>query len=226
VEQVFVIIPTFGEGTVISSTIESLLPFGYSIVVVDDGSCDRTAAAIRGFGVHYLKHSINLGQGAALQTGTEYALAQGAGAIVHFDADGQHPAEQIPAFIAPILEGECDVVLGSRFLEESDRVLVPMKKRALLKGAIIVSGLLTHVWLTDTHNGFRALSREAARKITLSENRFAHATEILDKIRLAGLRYREMPSTIRYTEYSIGKGQSITNSFRIVFDLILRKLIK
>jgi glycosyltransferase involved in cell wall biosynthesis len=225
-DRVFIVIPAYREGPVLRETVESLLPYGYQVVVVDDGSDDGCLAHLEGLPVHYLRHPLNLGQGAGLQTGTIYSLEQGAGLIVHFDADGQHPVDQIPSLLEPIRLGEADVVLGSRFLKRSDLELVPVKKRIALRLGIIVSGLLTGVWLTDTHNGFRALSASAARKIDLRENRFAHATEFLDHLRLQRLRYREIPSTIRYTAYSIRKGQPISNGLDIILDLLLRKVMK
>src|SRR5207248_66925 len=194
------------EAQALPATLRDVLGLGYSVVVVDDGSRDDTGEALRGLPVHYLKHAANLGQGAALQTGMDYAVLQGAEILIHFDADGQHPANRIPDLIRPITAGECDVALGSRFLRREDRALVPWKKRIALRVGIVVSGILTGVWLSDTHNGFRALSRQAALRIRLRENGFAHATEILACLRSTGLRYREVPVGIRYTAYSIRKG--------------------
>lgn len=225
-QRIFIVVPAFNEAEVLGGTLSSLLPFGYSIVVVDDGSDDGTGHIARRFPVHYLRHPINLGQGAALQTGMRYALEQGAEVIVHFDADGQHPASQIPSLVAPVLAGECDVALGSRFLDASDRALVPPSKRFILAGGRLVSGLFSGLWLSDTHNGFRAFSREAASRIDLLENGYAHATEVLDQIRSAGLRYQEVPCTIRYTDYSRQRGQRLSNSFNIVIDVLLRKVFR
>lgn len=194
--------------------------------MVDDGSEQPAQSVLEGLPVHCLRHPVNLGQGAALQTGTAYSVSRGAEIVVHFDADGQHPAERIPALIEPIVKGECDVALGSRFLDPSHRAQVPWRKRLVLKIGVAVSGLLTGVWLTDTHNGFRALSRRAAEQIELRENGFAHATEILEQIRFHGLRRREIPSLVRYTEYSLRKGQRISNSVNIIMDLLLRKVLK
>ena len=224
--EVFVVIPAYREGPVLRDTVAELLPFGYTVVVVDDGSGNPAADLLAGLPIHCLRHPINLGQGAALKTGTIYSLEQGARVVVHFDADGQHPAGQIEALLEPIRAGRADVALGSRFLRPQDLALVPWKKRIALKIGVVVSGLLTGVWLSDTHNGFRALSREAAQKIDLRENRFAHATEFLDHLRQQGLRYQEVPSTIRYTEYSVRKGQPISNGLDIVLDLLVRKVLK
>jgi len=181
---------------------------------------------LNGFPVYYLRHLTNLGQGAALQTGTEFALQQGAQFIVHFDADGQHSPELISSLIQPIRTGECDVVIGSRFLKASDRQQVPPEKQILLKVGVFVTWIFSGVWLSDTHNGFRALSAHAASQVRMTENGFAHATEILELFKRAGLRLKEIPATVRYTEYSRSKGQSIFNSINIVFDLLLRKVIR
>jgi glycosyltransferase involved in cell wall biosynthesis len=224
--RVFAVIPAYQEAAALPGAVRDLLALGYSVVVVDDGSRDATEEALRGLPVHYLRHATNLGQGAALQTGMDYAMAQGAEILVHFDADGQHPANKIPELIRPIIQAECDVVLGSRFLRREDRALVPWKKRIALRVGIVVSGILTGVWLSDTHNGFRALCRAAAARIRLKESGFAHATEILACLKLSGLRYREVPVGIRYTAYSIRKGQPVSNGLNVVVDLLLSRVLR
>ena len=225
-DKVFAVIPAYNEGPVLSQTVDELLPFGYQIVVVDDGSTEPASQYLTSRPVLYLRHLTNLGQGAALQTGTDYALRRGAEIIVHFDADGQHSPELISRLLAPIRSGECDIVMGSRFIDARDREKVPAIKRLLLKAGVVVSWMFSHIWLTDTHNGFRALSRRAALGIRMTENGYAHATEILELIRKSGLAYKEVPATIRYTQHSLAKGQSIFNSINIVFDLILRRLTR
>jgi len=222
--DVYVVVPAFNEGKALSRTVAELEPYGFTVVVVDDGSTIPALEYLRNSGVTYLRHACNLGQGAALQTGTDYALLKGAECIVHFDADGQHSPALIRSLIDQIAKGECDVVFGSRFLNEHDRTQVPAAKRLVLKVGVLVSWLFSGVWLTDAHNGFRALSRAAAQQIRLREDRFAHATEILKLVRQAGLRYREVPVTIRYTAYSKGKGQSAFNGINILIDLFLGKL--
>jgi polyprenyl-phospho-N-acetylgalactosaminyl synthase len=225
-ENIFIVIPAYNEGAVLGETVDGLLPFGFQIVVVDDGSRVPASNFLMARPVHYLRHVINLGQGAALQSGMKYALNCGAEIIVHFDADGQHSPELIQRLVDPIRSQECDLVLGSRFLNPDDRSHVPAPKRVLLRAGIFVSWLFSGLWLTDTHNGFRALSRTAAQSIELTENGYAHATEILEQIRKSGLKYKEVPATIRYTEHSKAKGQSVLNSLNIVLDLLLGKLGK
>ena len=222
--SIFVVVAAYNEAAVLASTLKPLIEQGYTVVVVDDGSTDFTWALLQTLPVHGLRHRLNLGQGAALQTGMDYALRRGAEIVVHFDADGQHPADQIDDLTAPIEVGEDDVVFGSRFLRESDSRLVPAPRRAVLRTGMLISRLMGGLWLRDTHNGFRALSRRAMMNIRLRENGFAHATEIQREVRRDRLRYQEAPATIRYSEYSAAKGQPLSNSFNIVVDLVLRKL--
>jgi glycosyltransferase involved in cell wall biosynthesis len=222
---VLVIVPAFNEGRAVRTTVERLLAAGHRVVVVDDGSSDETME-VRRLPVVYLRHAVNLGQGAALETGMAYALRAGADIAVHFDADGQHDCAQIERLIAPIIEGKADVVFGSRFLRKEDRARVPWQKRIVLRGGILISWAMTGVLLSDTHNGFRAMSRRALERVHLQENGFAHATEIMQRVREAGMRYLEVPITISYTEYSQQKGQRLSGSLNILFDLIMAKLTK
>lgn len=225
-ESVFVVIPAYNEASVIRSTLQPLIGLNYSIVVVDDGSSDSTWSMLADLPVYALRHPLNLGQGAALQTGMTFALLQGAEFIVHFDADGQHRVEDINVLVDPLRKGELDVVFGSRFLRDADRQAVPPSRRVLLRGAVIVNGVMTGVWLSDAHNGFRALTARAASRIMLSENGFAHASEILSKIRRMQFRYGERPTRITYSDYSKAKGQSMWNALNILIDLFLGRVFK
>lgn len=222
--KTYIVIPSYNEGSVLRDVVMSVLSRGYEVIVVDDGSLEPASVHLSGLGVHYLRHPVNMGQGASLQTGMRYALALGADAVVHFDADGQHDCNDIPRMLAELASGS-DVVLGSRFMRESDVAEVPSGRRRMLQLARVVNWLFTGLWLTDAHNGFRALGRNALERIDLRENRMAHATEIVSQVRQLGLRYVEVPVTIRYTEHSRRKGQSWTNSFNIVLDLILNRLL-
>ncbi len=224
--SIYVIVPALNEARVIAETVVPLIRSGYTVVVVDDGSADQTWTVLEKLPLVRIRHSVNLGQGAALETGMEYARRSGAEIIVHFDADGQHDPDQISAIIKPIQTHAADVVFGSRFLLPSDIAAVPHLKRMVLRGGRILSGLITGVWLSDAHNGFRALSNKAVHAIRLRENGFAHATEILDEVRRAGLRYVEIPTSIRYTDYSQAKGQPLSNAVDIAFDLVIRKLFR
>src|SRR2546430_13786328 len=144
--SIVVIVPAHNEAPIISSTLERLIELNYSVVVVDDGSVDNTWEVITYLNVFALRHPINLGQGAAIQTGTTFALRNGAEIIVHFDADGQHKAEDIEVLIEPLLKKQADVVFGSRFLRKTDTQLVPASRRLLLKIGILFNGLSTGIW--------------------------------------------------------------------------------
>ncbi len=216
--------PSFNEGVVVAETVLALKDHGFQIVIIDDGSAAEKAAILQSIpDVHLLRHSINMGQGAALQTGVSYAIAQGAEMIVHHDADGQHNPDDIEGLMAPVLAGEADIVLGSRFLRKEDWQAVPNGRKILLRAGVVINGLLTGMWLSDAHNGARAMNRKAAEAIVLKENGFAHATEILQEIKRTGLRYVERPTRIRYTEYSLYKGQKASNAINIFIDLLTRR---
>jgi polyprenyl-phospho-N-acetylgalactosaminyl synthase len=220
----FVVVPAYNEAQQIVSVVREVTDAGYRVVVVDDGSDDGTAEAVACLPVHRVRHPINIGQGAALETGTRYALAQGASYVVHFDADGQHRVSDIERLLQPLRDGTAEVVLGSRFLDAAGRQAVPPVKRWLLRAGIVVNGVLTGLWLNDAHNGLRAMTRNAATAIHLRESGYAHASEILSQIRDRRLRCVERPTTILYTEYARRKGQPMWNALNIVFDLLLRKL--
>lgn len=218
--RVFIIVPCYREAPeVVRESIAPLIAAGYRVVLVDDGS--PVPLEIPGTAAVLLRHPVNRGQGAALQTGGDYALRNGADAVVHFDADGQHDASAIPAALDILAQGEADVVLGSRFLRQEDWMAIPPRRRRMLRLARFVNGILTGVWLTDAHNGFRVLSRRALESIDLKEDRMAHASEILVQMRKAGLRWKELPVHIAYTDYSVAKGQKLGGAFEILMDLIL-----
>ena len=223
-KDIFVVIPAYGESKVIGRTLAPLIQSGYQVVVVDDGSPDDTEAALRGLPIYYLRHSINLGTGAARQTGMTFALRKGAEYVVHFDADGQHDASEIPKMIEPLLAGRADVTLGTRFHRKEDIDEIPTVRKFVLRGAILVNAIMTGVRLSDAHNGFRAFNRDAISKIKLTENRMAYASELLTIIRHEKLRIEEVPVHIVYTDYSTTKGQRNMNAIHILIDLILNKL--
>ncbi len=220
--RAFALIPAFNEGTVIAEVVRSVKSEFSCIVVVDDCSDDETADIAKDAGAIVLRHSVNLGQGAALQTGFDYCLSQGAQYVVTLDADGQHSVTDAQALLEKLIKVGCDVVLGSRFLGKS--INMPPSRRLLIKTACLYTRLETGLKLTDTHNGLRALNRKAVKSIRITQNRMAHASEILELIAVNKLDYREHPVSIAYTEYSLGKGQSAWNAFSILIDLLVKKL--
>lgn len=222
-DRIHVVIAAFNEQAAIGATVAALRDTYPHIIVVDDGSSDATAEAAHRAGATVLHHLFNRGQGAALQTGIEYALGRGAELVVTFDADGQHRVEDIPPLVAPIVDGRTDVALGSRFLGHAADI--PPARRALLRAGLLFTQLTSGLRLTDTHNGLRAFSRHAASLLSLRQDRMAHASEILDRIRSNRLRYVEVPTRVIYTDYSRNKGQRARGALRIVFDYFVDKVL-
>ena len=222
--RVFIVIAAYNEARAIAGVVSELRALYPNVVVVDDGSADETARCAAGAGAIVLKHLLNRGQGAALQTGISYAILHGAEYVVTFDADGQHSPTDLPAMLAPIVTGQVDICLGSRFLGKSTDM--PLSRRLMLKGAVIFTRITSGVRLSDTHNGLRAFSRKAAQLIDIRLDRMAHASELIDQVRTSGLPYREIPVHIRYTDYSLAKGQRSTAALRVALDYLIGRLLR
>ncbi|WP_246165327.1 glycosyltransferase family 2 protein [Arthrobacter yangruifuii] len=219
--RTWIVIPMYNEATVVGSVIEDLRKTFPYVVCVDDGSRDGSQSAARAAGAVVVQHPINLGQGAALQTGIEYALQDPEmTSIVTFDADGQHRVIDAKAMVARIESGEAEIVLGSRFLD--DRTKISVQKRIVLKTAAVQSRMATGMNLTDAHNGLRAINREVASKLHLTQNRMAHASELVNQLATIKPRWVEHPVEIIYTDYSKSKGQSLLNSVNILAELFFR----
>ncbi|MBA2587441.1 MAG: glycosyltransferase family 2 protein [Alphaproteobacteria bacterium] len=223
-EQVFVVIAAYNEAKSIGEVLSRLHPRWPNIVVVDDGSQDDTANIAAANAATVIRHPVNLGQGAAIQTGMRFALSRDAQYIVTFDADGQHVAGDIETLLEYQRRHGTKVVLGSRFLGST--VGMPYAKRVLLKAAVFFTRLSTGLQLTDAHNGLRLFVHSAAAALRIRQNRMAHASEILEQISMLKLTYVEAPVTVVYTEYSKAKGQRMTNTISILLELFMGRLIK
>lgn len=224
-EPVFIVVSAFNEAAVIEKTLEDLLPLGHAIVLVDDASTDGTEEIVRRYPVHYLRHSINLGQGAALQTGIQYALQKGAAYLVTFDADGQHYPPDITPMLERLVQQRADIVFGSRFLSGA-RTKIPFARKCVLYAGRWVNFLFAGIWLSDAHNGLRVFNKKTALIFRIVENRMSHATEILIQTKKHGLRFAEHPTQVIYSAYSRRKGQKNFHGFKIIQDIFLYKLFK
>lgn len=217
----WVVIPLYNEESIIADVIESLKPHFDNIVCIDDGSRDDSARKAAAAGAHLVQHPINLGQGAALQTGFTYALSQAeCEYIVTFDADGQHRVVDALGMLDLARSEDVAIVFGSRFLD--DRTNPGWMKKVILKTAVWVTNLTTSLKLTDAHNGLRVIRRDAAEAIDLHQDRMAHATEIVLELGRTRLPWAEYPVELLYTDYSKSKGQSVLNSVNILVDLVVR----
>jgi glycosyltransferase involved in cell wall biosynthesis len=218
--DVWVVIPLYNEATVIATVITGLLEHFPHVVCVDDGSTDGSALVAEAAGARVLRHPTNLGQGAALQTGIEYARERaGTAFLVTFDADGQHRVEDALAMLQRARDEDLGIVFGSRFLD--DRTQIGWLKRVVLRTAAWVTNRTTHLRLTDAHNGLRVLRVDAAHGVNMQQDRMAHATEIVHQLGDTHLPWREHPVEVIYTDYSRAKGQSLLNSINILIDLIV-----
>ncbi len=219
-DNVFVVIPVWNEAKNIGVVLEGLSACPYRIIVVDDGSTDSTAQVVVKFPVTLLRHEVNCGQGAALETGNEFARMNGARTVIHFDGDGQfNPADLAPA-LEYLKKNELDAVLGSRFLDDRSRLPLS-KKYFILPVGRIVNYCLTGLWLSDPQNGFRVFSARALAIIRISHNKMAHNSEILSQIKKYGLRFQEISVEVRYHRY----GQGWRGGVKIVWDWFFHRFI-
>lgn len=213
------------EAAVIHQVLHELRSQFRRIVCVDDGSADECGRIAAAFGAQVVRHPVNLGQGAAIQTGIDFALRDPqVKYVVTFDADGQHRPEDAAAMVSTARTTGVNVVLGSRFLETHDAAQVPAVRRAVLRAAVAFTRITAGLRVTDTHNGLRVLDRVAANELSITMSGMAHASEILFQIARSGVSYVEHPVTIEYTDYSRAKGQSSINAVNIVFDVIAHRL--
>ncbi|WP_425280694.1 glycosyltransferase family 2 protein [Leucobacter insecticola] len=216
----WVVIPLFNEAQVIGEVVQGLRGLFAQVVCIDDGSNDESGTIARAAGARIVRHPINLGQGAALQTGFEYALERGAHYVVTFDADGQHRVEDALEMLNRARNEGLAIVYGSRFLD--NRTRPGLLKKIVLKTAVWVTNLTTRTRLTDAHNGLRVIRNDALNLIKLRQDRMAHGTEIVVQLGRTGLPYAEHPVEVIYSDYSKAKGQSLLNSVNILIDLIIR----
>ena len=222
-QDVLVVVPAFNEESMIGGVVEELAR-QWPVLVVDDGSADATAERAAAAGAIVLRHCINRGQGAALQTALDWARrTRKALTVVTFDADGQHSMDDIGRLVQPIREGRADVVMGSRFLGASSGI--PPVRKLLIRAAVLFTWAASGVRLTDAHNGLRALGPAAVKRIELRQDRMAHASELVDQIFRAGLRIEEAPVSIRYTSYSLTKGQRNRDALRALMDYVAGRIL-
>jgi polyprenyl-phospho-N-acetylgalactosaminyl synthase len=221
--DVTVVVPALDEEAGVATVVSGLRSEFGRVVVVDDGSTDRTADLARAAGAHVVRHPSNLGQGAALQTGFAYALTDpGMRHVITFDSDGQHRVEDALSLLAVARDTGVDVVLGSRFLAPDSEV--PAARRAVLRAGIAFTRATTRLQVTDTHNGLRVLNRRAIEQIDLTLADMAHASQLLGLIARRGLSWTEAPVVIDYADETRRRGQSNVNALNIVFDLALERL--
>ena len=219
--KAWIIVPAFNEAGAIGDVIADLRSVFTHVVCVDDGSDDATGDIALRAGAHLVRHPVNLGQGAAIQTGVEYARRQpGAQVFATFDADGQHRVKDLVTMIERLAAGDVDVVIGTRFGPGVSRP--PLLKRVVLQTAARLSPRGRRLGLTDTNNGLRVFNKTVADGLDITMNGMSHATEFIMLIAENRWRVAEEPVEVLYTEYSQSKGQPLLNGVNIIFDGFLR----
>lgn len=222
-DRTVVVVPMYDEAAMVGSVVTALREVFPHVVCVDDGSRDASAHVAREAGATVLRHPVNLGQGAALQTGFDYVLRHtDATHVVTFDADGQYLVADAVTMVGLATDSGTDIVLGSRNLGRTEGQ--PLARRVLMAAALRFSRTLTGIRLTDTHNGLRVLNRRAVGAMNLRQRGMAHASEIESRIVTASLTWREHPVTMCYSDYSRSKGQSNLNALNILYDLASDRL--
>lgn len=225
-DDTWLVVPCYNEGPVIGDVLRHALQTFPNIVAVNDGSADNSAAEIHAAGAHLVNHPVNLGQGAAIQTGVEYARAQpGAKYFVTFDADGQHQVKDVVRMVERLRTEPVDIVVGTRFADGAATDNVPWLKRVVLKTVVFLSPRNRRLGLTDAHNGLRAFNSLVANEMNIRMNGMSHASEIVAMMDKQNWRVAEEPVDILYTDYSMSKGQSLVNGVNILADgLVARRL--
>ncbi len=218
--NVFCIIPALNEEKNISLVVNQVKKLVNKVIVVDDGSIDNTRELAHKAGAIVLKHIVNRGQGAALETGNQYSIKHGADIIVHFDADNQFIANEILEVIKPIKENQFDIVFGSRFMTKKSK-LPPFKKHIIMPLARLINYFLG-IKTSDPQSGFRAFNNKTAKLIKIENDGMAHCSEILYKAFFYKLRVKEVPITVIYHEF----GNNFSGGLRIIKDLFIKKIIK
>lgn len=216
-----VIIPAYNEEGTIAEVIVRSLPYADTVLVVDDGSTDATAAVAACAGAQVISHPLNRGLGAAIGTGMQAARNLGADVVMTLDADGQHLPEEIPRFVEALGHG-ADAVIGSRMLTFEGNM--PFLRRVYQRIGNVVTFLLFGKRVTDSQSGFRAFSARAADAMDLRTDRMEVSSEIISEIHRCQLTYAEVPITAVYTDGSLRKGQSFSVGVKTVAKLLLHRL--
>ena len=222
-DNIYILIPVYNEENQIRKVILELKEIFQNIIVVNDGSTDKTENIIDSYkNVIKISYKKNKGKGYALRKGLSYAKRNNFDQLILMDADGQHNPSEIKKFIKKLDEGY-DFVSGSRFIKNNSNI--PVGRKIILFGGKLIEKVLIGINLTDAHNGYRAMGKNAIKKIKINENRMAYASELMFEVIHNDLKYTEVPVKIKYTKETLSKGTgSLLTGFKILFRLIGLKI--
>jgi glycosyltransferase involved in cell wall biosynthesis len=219
-KKILVALPAYNEEKQIGDVIQNIIKHGFeNILVVDDGSTDKTVAVSRRADAQVISHFKNSGLGVSLRTALKYAKKFDFDVLVTMDSDGQHDACDINAIIKPILDANADIVIGVRNFNNKN---VPFVRRLILKLSNVYTWMLFGVWSRDSQSGFRAFSRRAIEMIVLRSERMEVSSEIFSEINKKQMKFNEVPIKVIYTPYSLQKGQRNSNLFNVSFKLFVK----
>lgn len=222
-QKTAVVIPIYNEGAVIAEVIDDIRSVGLqNIIVVDDGSSDDTRMILSQLPIHYLRHSINRGKGAAVQTGITYAKLIGFEIIVTMDGDGQHDPKDCLKLIKKIQNGY-DVALGTRM---NDPKGMPLTRKIANHMANLLVFIMFGIKVSDSQSGFRAYGKKAITKFRVVYDKYEFDTVILQHLVKYGLSYAEVPIRVRYTSYSMSKKnkQNFINGVKTTLNIIISQI--
>lgn len=220
-----VCLPAYNEATALPGVVAELRAAGlHRIWVIDDGSTDNTSEVLRRLGVPFLTHPVNRGAGAAVQTAIALARQRGWPAILFLDADGQHQASDGLKLLHQLNARRTDLVIGSRLLETTTGM--PASRRVYNALANTLTGLFCRKKYTDSQSGLRLLNARAISTLNLEVDGFGFCSEMIIKAERADLKIGEVPVTIRYTDYSLSKGQGFHTGVNTALQLLWNVLIR
>ncbi len=223
--HICIVVPVYNEESAIQGVVDEIRETGvFTIIIVDDGSCDNSFTVAKEVGGIAVRHKINRGKGAAVKTGIEVAKRLEADIVITMDGDGQHDPLDIAALIKPINEQRCDVVLGSRLLNHKG---MPAIKVIANKIANLFTWLFYGVFVSDSQSGFRAFSKYATQVIDTKGDKYEYDSKVIREMKNNRLKFVEVPVQVRYTEYSMGKKQKqgfvngIKTLGRMIWDMLV-----
>ena len=219
--KIIAAIPCFNEERCIGSVVLKTKKFVSSVVVIDDGSTDATAEVAAEAGATVYQHGQNRGYGAAVRNALSKGRELGADVLVIIDGDGQHDPKDIPKLVKPLIDGEADVVIGSRFLGESKRP--PFYRRLGLRVLTAITNLGSGQRISDSQSGFRAYSSKALNALNLTEDGMSVSSEMQFAISKSGLKVAEVPIDVSYFDKAkrnpLGHGAEVLSRVLVLFSL-------
>jgi UDP-N-acetylglucosamine---dolichyl-phosphate N-acetylglucosaminyltransferase len=238
----FILVPVYNEDSeILNSFLESLLKvaerYEARVVVIDDGTTRKTVkvSAKDRENVSVLRHMVNCGVGAAIQTGLEYVRQFDAELVVTVDGDGQHEAEDVAKVIDSLLNKEGDVISGSRFYPQQFSIFnfqfsnnkgIPLVRQVFNFLGNVVTWMLSGIWLSDSQSGMKGFSRRALGLLSIKSAGYEWCSEVARECSWYGLSIKEIPISVKYTAYSLSKGQSFSVGLETVFKLVVRALMR